>query len=799
MSALTPQKINSLYPGFGWGGPLLLILVLMQWCPASLGLEALEIRPDQHRKVLGPGYLEMSETPVSPGDLETLLSGQLLTMPFRPVNRVSILPGMDRSERWFRWRLTNPGPVPARMVIDLGSPAVERADLYIFSDRQYLQHLQTGMAVPKQERLIRNRFFVIPLDVAPGETTYYLRMVNTAVRNFSIAIASEENYINYIEKIGIRVGIFYGLLITLFLAAALGYLAGRKPVHLTLVGAITFTGLIYAHSDGLVQQLINVTYWQQQAVEFCYLCAKAICFVLFFRFYFPPTSYSPGQQRALQIGWLTGLVVIVLQFMVPLSIGAVFATIYTQLMPVALCVLLYSFRGKEPINGFLVGAMGFYLSDYTLGILYGTVPSLEFNNYIIYSRFASLATMTLMALALLRKFNEARVATLLEVARLKDAEANMRAKDQFLAAMSHEIRTPMNGVIGMVDILRNTPLNEQQREYIDIVAESGNSLLEVINEVLDFSKIESGNMDIYSYPFDLRKMVAESVMLLNANAQSKNISLQYEVTEALAPMVMGDQTRVRQVILNLIGNAIKFTERGEVRVRVSLEAAGETPQLVIDVTDTGVGVAESDLGELFMSFRQASHQHGGTGLGLAISRQLTELMGGQITANSTVGKGSTFTVRLPYRPVTAEAASVHIHEQEIDLPKLRILLAEDNVINQKVALTMLTNMGMQVDCVVNGEQALQILRDRHHPYEVVLMDCDMPELDGYEATRQLRASERGGDRHTYVIALTAHALREYRELALEVGMDAYLSKPLKQRELYLALAEYTKQPKGPAA
>lgn len=372
------------------------------------------------------------------------------------------------------------------------------------------------------------------------------------------------------------------------------------------------------------------------------------------------------------------------------------------------------------------------------------------------------------------------------------AERSLAIKENFLANMSHEIRTPMNAVLGFTHLLEDTTLDERQKEFVKAIKISGQNLMTIINDILDYSRLESGRIVIEQIPFSVREAFDSLSILLQQKAREKNIKLKFEIDERIPESLLGDPTRLMQMLLNLSDNALKFTEQGSVRISAELEQqTSDAATIVFTIADTGRGIPPDKLSAIFERFTQASaettRKYGGTGLGLSIVRSLVELQKGTITVNSTVNEGSVFKVIISYK-IDLTANAQNRKEQNSEVKKsgrrqLNILIAEDNKMNQILAVTVLSKYGFTADVAENGKIAVDMLQQ--NKYDLVLMDMQMPEMDGYEATRYIREVLKDD---IPIIAFTAHAMSGERDKCLALGMNDYISKPFDANDLHSKVA-----------
>jgi signal transduction histidine kinase/DNA-binding response OmpR family regulator len=770
---------------------------------------------------------------------------------FQPLGSSGANLGFEREVVWVRLVIDNLLSEGGLYYLQLNHPLLDSVTLNVLDAGRVHSH-ETGDRSPFDTRLVDARKFIFPLQISPGEpVTLYLRIATAGSMNLSMEILAERALFQQLTVEYSLLALYYGALTMLIVYNLYHFwrLRDRNALYYVFfIGAYMFFQLAL---NGISFQFFwpQAPWWGNVNLPF-FLCLAYVAGVLFTRSILDTAKYAPQWHRVL--GWLLWLGVAgmlaallapyawAIQFSVALTYTLVVfilagitasargyrpAHYYTAAWGVSLCMMIVfgmtSF-GLLPVNFFTTWAtqfgsawdaiiLAFAISDrfYLLQEEKRQVHArysaeLEHSNRQLNTLNAELESRVAAGLSELRASNaQLRAEAAVRRRAERKADAANRAKSEFLANMSHEIRTPMNAVIGFLHLLAATPLVSRQRDYLRKIEEAARVLLELINDILDLSKVESGRLDLEREAFAVDRLAESALALVGVAAEQKGLTLALEHADARGCIVFGDQTRLRQVLSNLLANAVKFTARGRVVLSARCAPVGEDQmRVMLAVSDTGIGITQEQIQRLFEPFTQAdasiTRRFGGTGLGLAISRKLVQQMGGEIQVTSAPGQGSRFSVELtlpiaqPADLAQAELCTDAVAELAPAPTALRgmcVLVVEDQPLNRELMAALLEQVGVEAVLASDGRAALQCLREAApDAFDAVLMDVRLPGMDGYETTRCIR--EELGLTQLPVIAMSGHAMVEARSKSLAAGMNEHLVKPVETAQLYDALARW---------
>ncbi|MEE4250798.1 MAG: 7TM diverse intracellular signaling domain-containing protein [Alcanivoracaceae bacterium] len=695
---------------------------------------------------------------------------------------------------WFHFRLRNSARVDHEALLSVDYALLDHVDLYRI-DGEQLRHWQLGDMASSSDRPLALRNATVPLLLpAQSESAYWLRVKSTSSMSVPLTIASRDAFIEHHVNNDWLLGVFYGVGFGLFCYHLVLWVAARERIYRFYVVHVGASLVYLATLQGISQRL-----WPEGHIfpdNFPYVCGyiSLISGALFARDFLETAKWS--RLDLLLKGLVAALtVMMVLQIILPPgSVTRYMGMMVLLTMAILMITGFYSwYRGRGQARIFVV-AWGTFLG--MTGLLafniYGWVIELPILLTLHGVHIGIVLQQVLLSLGLAARLSELKKESLMHEQAIVRAQAESAAKGDFLARMSHEIRTPMNAVLALTELLSTTRLDERQKKYVTTINSAGESLLGVINDVLDYSKISAGKLQLEQRSMNLHQVLEDCLTIMSASAEQKGVHMYGDFENTLPEWVSGDPVRIKQVLLNLLSNAVKFTERGTIVLRVSTELRSEKQvRLKFEVHDTGIGMAREQVRDLFRSFQQAdsstSRKYGGTGLGLAISKQLVELMGSVIEVDSRPGEGSRFHFAV-WMPLGEPPASDG-DNAPISLRGLRVLVVEDNTVNQMVIGALLNELQVAARIVGSGEEALAVLDEDPDCCDLILMDCEMPGMDGYETTGRIRQL-KNGSQALPIIALTAHALAEHREKCLAAGMDDHLAKPLTLSSLQLALGRW---------
>lgn len=709
--------------------------------------------------------------------------------------------GFRRGPQWFLLGLENRSSTE-QWILQAGRPHLDYLDVFLMSaEGQRLAHYQAGDRVPFSQRPIPHPELVFPLTVPREQSWLLLRAEGSNAIEMPLALMTPMGFQQQDSKRQLFHGSFYGAMLIMCLFNLLIFVSMRDMsflLYVTYLGTLT---LNLATRDGLSYQWLwpDAPWWNHHSIPVFNLLSVAFS-ILFACHFLQLGRYRPTLNRVLR--WLA----VLFACLAPLSlmnfqfwIQASTALTVPWVLIIIFIAAIQAIQGNRTAYYFLLAFLILSLAV-TLYVLkvFQVLPGNWFLEHAIHLGAALEALLLSFALAhrmtMLKEENERIQREANEVLeqrvyeRTQELNEALSARSEFLAVMSHEIRTPLNGIIGTLDLLRDSGLSPEQMAHMRVIEQSGNSLLQLISDILDYARIEAGKMPLEDTSFELTRLIEDCVALFQQRAHLSGNNLHHDISQDLGAQVRGDPMRLRQVLANLISNAVKFTENGDITVRVLRET--DDPDYVrFEVEDNGIGIPEEKMPQLFEHFHQldtsTSRRYGGTGLGLAICRQLVAMMGGDIGARSIDGEGSCFWFRLPLPRATyssvPQAEPVSTAEP---LPPARLLVVDDNPINLMVAEGLCRKLGHQVAVASGGMEAIALLQREPHSFDLVLMDCEMPGMDGFATARQIIALQQKGQLSPIpIVALTAHAVPDKIRACHEAGMITHIAKPVTAAKL----------------
>ncbi len=710
--------------------------------------------------------------------------------------------GFTRDRVWLKLELVNQNSYPRKVFIDFDFAEINSIVLYHTVGNELLATEKAGSFHPNYNRPLRSRTLTMPVSLQPQTSAHlYFQIDSYSVLSLPATLYTETEFSHHKFYLDLIVYLLLGISSGFFLYHLVIYLGNKELVYLAFCATTVFRFSYDLYFTGVGQLLTPFNaVWNSFApaytgglasigglwfhIEFLNLREKSPRFSKFLFFYM--AVFFVGINYGFLVNPIAYFVLIPLLIVLPLIlIGSTIPWVIKGYRP-AIIYLAGSFLTAISVMWSNLSLMGYLPVTFNLAI---------------YSCLGYSVSFVIFAYSISEKIEELRKSEKEAHLEAESAKALAQTKSQFLANMSHEIRTPLNGVLGMIQLLKASDLKCEQQKWVNIIDASGGALLTVVNDILDFSKIEAGKLSVNKIPCDLRNIINECYETFKYTHTDKRIVFTSSIDESMPEKVVTDPSRIQQIIINLLGNAFKFTDHGEICIQV--KKLSSENQYRLAVRDTGIGIAAESQAKLFESFEQTSsdtyRRYGGTGLGLAISKELCELLGGVIGVESELGRGSSFWVDLPLPDACENTDQANGDSNQSGgggvSSKLHILVAEDNQVNRMVVKAFLGKLGHSCDIVENGQEAVNMITKNHSKFQLVLMDCDMPIKNGFEATQLIRQYEQEHQIITPVpiVALTAHVTQIFRDQSIASGMDEHLTKPLDVAALHRILNQIAEQ------